>query len=1216
MSVSETPRLVAARLRPIERQWLDLTLLRGIGLTLIGVGLPLAVCLLVDLFVNLPATLRLAGLLTVLLSGGLACYRGLLLPLSRGIHTSDLAAWVEQAEPQLQERVRTCLELEALALPNSRAARLMQRQVQRETWDLLDDVDWSGVLPQDRTYRTLGLGLIVAACVIAPTAIWMSGYGLAWQRLLAPHGNWGWGRNYRIEATPGDRVVARNTEVTILATALPRRGGLHKLDQLTLMWRAENDALWDERRLNWSEAEQAFSASLPRLTVDTEYRILGPAASSPDYRLRVVDPPALTSLKASVDPPAYTGLPSKLEAVGADLVAMVGSRIVLEVTFDRPVETVEIDWPAEKSVTTLPATITPQRRNATEVTARMVLTAATSGPFVLKWQSPEGFAGEAPPRRLEVIPDQPPRTRIEGATTLTLRPDERQTVAVMAADDFGLTLTELHLTMKDSTVKVWPLVRPTNHAREGQWSQTIDLQALGLLHGQAASLRSRVIDNCEVPTRQERWSDPITIVVSDSATSAETRELLTQTQGARQELQRLMQQLNDQRQELRELHQKTAAATVKQKDAQQAEQLAQLQQEQARLNQEFDAWRDQLPQTEPWEQIQQQAAELREQQLAKAQERIEQAQAAAPREQIEELSRTLDELAAAQAELQQLDDAIRALGNLGDEVDRLTQLANQSERLAESLEQPTPPQPATEPRPESDPIAAANEIDRNLQDLLAEQPALRAAIEAHQQQQLAATADELAELAQRQRTLSEQMARTAEAAPASAMQAENTPADGSAPQNQPQPATADFEQGQTLAQQAQAAANEANALAQELASSAGNEAAETVAAQAVAEQAGQAAEAINQAQLSQAAEATAAASEQLAASAPEISMQSDTLGEQSARLQQQLEQLQDQLAAAQASSAQQQGAQSQAQQTLSEASENLGNQISEMAQQPGGSPALPTAAEAVSQAGPRQQAAQAALAQGNPAAAMQNSELAAEQLETAAEQLREATGNRSGSGNASSPTGAALSEAQQQFEQGTQRLQGAAGDPSPSDDQPGDPQPSNRSATASMPAGSPNAASSQPGSPDAGNPTPNPAPPTGDQAGDMPGDAQVAAAESFRQAATALRRAARSMSQGSSPSQAQTPGQNSSQQTAANPGSGQGGNEPNQVAQALAAASLAEAPHSNLMGGTRNWGRLQGHLKSDLLDGGALSSHPEYRRQIQRYFETIAQPAAPPQVSP
>jgi hypothetical protein len=41
----------------------------------------------------------------------------------------------------------------------------------------------------------------------------------------------------------------------------------------------------------------------------------------------------------------------------------------------------------------------------------------------------------------------------------------------------------------------------------------------------------------------------------------------------------------------------------------------------------------------------------------------------------------------------------------------------------------------------------------------------------------------------------------------------------------------------------------------------------------------------------------------------------------------------------------------------------------------------------------------------------------------------------------------------------------------------------------------------------------------------------------------------------------------------------------------------------------RNWGRLPKNLQTEILQGSAKKSHPEYAKQIKRYFEQIAQPA-------
>ena len=41
----------------------------------------------------------------------------------------------------------------------------------------------------------------------------------------------------------------------------------------------------------------------------------------------------------------------------------------------------------------------------------------------------------------------------------------------------------------------------------------------------------------------------------------------------------------------------------------------------------------------------------------------------------------------------------------------------------------------------------------------------------------------------------------------------------------------------------------------------------------------------------------------------------------------------------------------------------------------------------------------------------------------------------------------------------------------------------------------------------------------------------------------------------------------------------------------------------------RNWGRLPGQLRSEILQGANKKPRPEYAKQIKSYFEEIAKPA-------
>jgi hypothetical protein len=43
--------------------------------------------------------------------------------------------------------------------------------------------------------------------------------------------------------------------------------------------------------------------------------------------------------------------------------------------------------------------------------------------------------------------------------------------------------------------------------------------------------------------------------------------------------------------------------------------------------------------------------------------------------------------------------------------------------------------------------------------------------------------------------------------------------------------------------------------------------------------------------------------------------------------------------------------------------------------------------------------------------------------------------------------------------------------------------------------------------------------------------------------------------------------------------------------------------------GQRNWGKLPGQLRTEILQGANKKTRPEYAKQIKSYFEEIAKPA-------
>ncbi|HUQ71208.1 MAG TPA: hypothetical protein VM165_16895, partial [Planctomycetaceae bacterium] len=648
MAVAELPPAVSPRLTVVERQWRELVMLRGWGAVIGVAGGGLAVLLIADAFLNLPPWVRAAGLVVTGLLAVIAAWQRLWRPWLRGMTLADAAAWLERSHPELQERVLTCLDLEQTDNPNptSRAATLMRRQVRKETFALLESVETDDALPPERAFRAFGLGLVALAVLIAPFGVWTTGYGLSWQRLFNPWGNHAWGRNWIVAGEPGDQIHPKGHDLTVQAVARHRRTAATTPDQMTLHWRAAGTNDWDERRLASENDAPHFAAVIPRLSADTEWFVTGPASASPRYRITVVDPPQITRFTADVDPLPYTGQPSDHSDVGSELSALLGSVVRLHVEFDRPVSAVELHWPvwdlkapaksATDAVATEKLTVAADQRSAT-----VRVRAERSGPFHLTFHSPQGLTVNDDPRRLVVAPDEPPRVQLTGGTAVTVRPDDRLDVAIAARDDFGLQTAELQLALSDKDLRTVAL--PIAERTDGgwTWSHTVDVAALGLTSGQAVSLRARVIDNREWPSPQEAWSDPQIIVVSQSAPSAGERALTQQTNAARHDLQQLLRELAEHREELRDAHQKTAAATVKQRDAEQDARLEELAAKQQELTEQLKNWADDLPEVGPWQQVRAAAQDVIDGQLAEANTELQQGREAEARERIEHLSRTL-----------------------------------------------------------------------------------------------------------------------------------------------------------------------------------------------------------------------------------------------------------------------------------------------------------------------------------------------------------------------------------------------------------------------------------------------------------------------------------------------------------------------------------------------------------------------------------------------
>lgn len=662
--------------------------------------------------------------------------------------------------------------------------------------------------------------------------------------------------------------------------------------------------------------------------------------------------------------------------------------------------------------------------------------------------------------------------------------------------------------------------------------------------------------------------------------------------------------------------QQAAAAQRAAEQKQTQEQLAQLQKRQEELRQQAAEQLKSDDRAASAEQLQQIAEQ--ERQLA---------------EQVGELT-TPQAQSARRAAEQALDAAAEALAQPPSEenaqaANRALERADQAlERLAQAANRAAP----------TDPQAAARELAERAQELAQQERELAEAV--------AALNQPMSELRANGQPAQNSERPMATGQPQPSGEQQPMPASNPMPAagNQPQPGN-DRPSARELAERQADLAAEAAEIAQQAEQQVGAESHAAQAARQAAQQGEQAQQQARNGQLpsaaenaEQAAQSAQQAGEALQDAAPGLAERARELAQQQQQVASQLEGLADDPMARAA-------AQRDQQRRLANETSNLQRALNELAEQLGAAPLdlgqqsqqANQAGQAASEGQRSQRQAQHALQQGNPGNASAASEQAAESLRQAAEQAQNA---QPGSGQPSDIPGnlaSQLTTAAQRLQQAQQQL--AASQPGRSNpgqqpreqtgNQPGSPMSASSGQGGTSQAGSSQSGQPMPNAANANSPTnsnssgqPGQSPSGQAQAGHQPGNTSRAhgqpgssqpdatqqalsnSAEALRQAADQLNQAAnRLQADAGKPQSGNRPRSISAnqQQSANSSASGVGGEQGNQ------GPGETTAPQGDLQKqAQRNWGKLPGTLKTEILQSSQRKANGDYSKLIKLYFEELA----------
>ena len=234
-----------------------------------------------------------------------------------------------------------------------------------------------------------------------------------------------------LAVAPGDMRVAAGTPATILATVSGRAG---RLDRLTA--RITLDAGGQTVTLPMERTGDGYRFQVPRVERSFHYLVSAGPAASRAYAVTALHPARVQRIDLQYDFPAFTGLKPRLDRDGGDVFGPAGTRVRVIVHADKPVREGTLAFAPGQPAT--PLTRVDDRTFAAP------LTIAREGAYRVGLVDPDGLTSESVEYFVRVMDDRPPDVRIlrpggdEGITPLQEVPIE-----VRAEDDFGIEKMDL-----------------------------------------------------------------------------------------------------------------------------------------------------------------------------------------------------------------------------------------------------------------------------------------------------------------------------------------------------------------------------------------------------------------------------------------------------------------------------------------------------------------------------------------------------------------------------------------------------------------------------------------------------------------------------------------------------------------------------------------------------------------------------------------------------
>lgn len=500
--MSSTPSLrrdeLLAIIRDVRARWRWKVVLRSVTV-LVGaaIGTLLVAAYALEQFRFSPASIIAFRVLTYLAFVALG-WVFFVRPLARRVSDQQVALYLEEHEPSLQEALVSAIDASAAdrsARQRQESVSLLRRLIEsavercRET-DLGRDVEQRSLR---RSAAALGAIALAAALVFVAGPAYFRQGALA---VLIPARGVEAASPYRLEVTPGDATVSRGADVSITAKLVGFTSA-----EVDLFTRTGEGAPFERASMMAEPDTGAFESTLFGLRESTEYFVQAAGVRSAVFDIEVASLPFVERMEMEYVFPAYTGIAPKTVENGGDVATLRGTTVRLRIHSTLPTSGGQIVL-GETGHVGLTA--------AEDGTLAGSFVVTEDGFYRIDLASAAGTLVKASPQyNIDVLADEAPTvTFSKPARDLRATNIDEIFVEAKADDDFGVRQLDLVYSVNGGAERpvrlVGPQAKPLPQVTAGH---TFFLEEMGLTPGDVVSYYARATDNDTVQGAKGATSD-------------------------------------------------------------------------------------------------------------------------------------------------------------------------------------------------------------------------------------------------------------------------------------------------------------------------------------------------------------------------------------------------------------------------------------------------------------------------------------------------------------------------------------------------------------------------------------------------------------------------------------------------------------------------------------------------------------------------------------